>query len=132
MSIMIVSALCTFILGYFYKIPSFDVLKVLAFSLAFQYVCYHFSFRKGGSCLSWKSSFLRFKTFLRKSVYGSLTLVAIVGYKILFSGSPNNILFFYSHVLVTFYTIGYILCLNGVTLRGENLSPNAETMKKSH
>ncbi|QLB49910.1 hypothetical protein [Streptococcus sanguinis] len=118
--VMIISALCAFLLGFIYKIPTWDVTKILAFGLAFQYVCYHFSFRKGISCLSWKSSFLKFKTFLRKSIYGSLFLLAVIGYKILFSDSPNDILFFYCYVLVMFYAIGYILCLNGVVLKGES------------
>ncbi|EHJ53176.1 hypothetical protein [Streptococcus macacae] len=74
----------------------------------------HYLCRKEHSNINLRETFQLFGKFIKKTALVMITLAIIVISMIVINHESHFSIFFYIHVFITVYTIGYVLCSNNV------------------
>ena len=116
---MLISIIFITIVGMYFKIRAINILKLSLSSLVLEILIHYFAYKQNRPQITLSKTFDLYKKFVKKTLPMSIVIITFVGYKIFFSDIPNILSFFYCHIIVVFYTVGYILCLNNNILKNE-------------
>lgn len=106
-----VTVIINFLIGYILQIESSMIIKVLIYCILFELSCFLLSYRGVKYEISFSRTIQKFKKFINLTKIFQIIMILYIVYRILI-GTGAELLFFYCHVLIVFYAIGYILCLN--------------------
>ncbi|WP_159582858.1 hypothetical protein [Streptococcus halichoeri] len=116
-----ISTVFILLLGILLNVNTFTVIKLILCAISFEYVCYQLSKPKGKAKLSLEQTISNFLRFLNLTKYFQVLYYSIIILEIFLRTSPLLMLF-YVHIIVVFYSVGFIISMNNVELKkkGDN------------
>lgn len=121
-------------MGFFLGIPLSKILVLTVLSSLAEILMHLFLSKKSKVTLGDKEIWHQYLLFVKKTLWLSILLVAILLFYTL-TKSDSFMLYFYWHIFVLFHCLGYIICLNNIKMNRKNWSLNLvyfHTIKKSH
>lgn len=117
---IVVSKLLTSILGVLLHRPYSELIMLFIYNCLFELSAFWLINKNFKSKWNYLDIINRIKRYLVRTAWFQLLMII---YLMLRSnnGLENGLLFFYGHVFIMFYTMGYILCVSDIELkeRGE-------------